>query len=128
MKKKIIKLTKIWFWVFIAMLLMLVGFMLMQKDDTVAIPTIVGVSFLIALVGMLALFVIVVVMDAIDSWKHDKKMYILSFVAAVVATTAVLMVLEYFFSSRTWQVKESFAEAFIIICGIRAGEYVRNNK
>ena len=128
MKKKIIKLTKIWFGVFIAMLLVLVGFMLMQKSDTVAIPTILGVAFLIALVGMLALFVIVVVMDAMDSWKHDKKMYILGFVAAVVATTAVLIVLEYFFSSRTWQIKESFAEALIIICGIRAGEYIRNNK
>ena len=128
MKKKVIKLTKIWFWVFIAMLLVLVGFMLMQKSDTVAIPTILGVAFLIALVGMLILFVIVIIMDAIDSWKRDKKTYILGFVAAVAATTAVLMVLEYFLSSHTWQIKESFAEAFIIICGIRAGEYIRNNK
>lgn len=128
MKKKIIKLTKIWFWVFIAMLLVLAGFMFMQKSDTVAIPTILGVAFLIALVGMLILFAIVIIMDAIDSWKRDKKSYILGFVAAVVATTAVLIVLEYFMNSHTLQIKESITEALIIVCGIRTGEYIRNNK
>lgn len=67
-------------------------------------------------------------MDAIDSWKHDKKTYILGFVGAVAAAAVVMIALEYFMNDHTLKIKESIIESFIIICGIRAGEYIRNNK
>ncbi len=127
MKKKIIKLTKIWFWAFIALLLILIGFIFINKEGD-AIPSILGLPFFIFLVGMLILVAVIVIMDAVDSWKRDRKTYILGFVGAVVATSAVLIALEYFMNSHTVQIGEAIIEALIIICGIRAGEYIRNSK
>ena len=126
MKEKFIKISKIWLAIFACVVLAVVGFIFFNEGDT--IPAILGFPFLIAIVGMLVWLLIALVLDGIESWKRDKKSYVLGFIGAVAGLTIVVLLVEYFWGNHELEVVKSFVESVFIVGGIRAGEYLRSRE
>lgn len=124
MKKRFIQISRIFIILFGCELAVLLGFIFFTKEDEIAIPSILGVAFLIGIIGMLVCVAIAFVLDAIESIKRDNFSYIAGYLGAVAVLTIAVTAVDYFWGEQQGAILETAIKALVVVGGSRAVEYV----
>lgn len=124
MKSKFIKISRISLSSFAVALAILIGFAVFTEQQEISLPPALGVLLLVT--GFLAIICIVVawVLDLVDNYKRVGVSYIISYAAVVVVFGLVLMGIDYFIDGQSLQLVNSIGKAAVIVCGLRAGQYI----